>query len=50
MREEAVKKMVDTSDGSFEVIEDLIDKEELIRTSFNNHTFYLRKLKRSTPK
>jgi len=50
MREEAVKKMVDTLDGSFEVIEDLIDKEELIRTSFNNHTFYLRKLKRSTPK
>ncbi|MBN2726977.1 radical SAM protein [Candidatus Mcinerneyibacteriota bacterium] len=50
MREEAVKKMVDKSDASFEVIEDLVDKEELIRTSFNNHTFYLRKLKRSTPK
>lgn len=50
MREEAVKKMVDESAGSFEVIEELVKKEELIRTNFNNHIFYVRKLKRSTTK
>jgi len=50
MREEAVLKMIREAGESFSLVEELIKKGRLVRTSFEGHIFYLRKLKNSDQK
>ncbi|HPE28839.1 MAG TPA: radical SAM protein [Candidatus Mcinerneyibacteriales bacterium] len=47
MREEAVTAMVRNSGESFTQVDELVRKGLLVRTSFQGHLFYIRKLKSS---
>jgi hypothetical protein len=44
MRREAVSDFLDRAEVDWEVIEDLLAEGKLIETTFDRHTFYMRKL------
>ena len=45
MREDAIAKLLDKDNASWDIIEDLIKKGLLIRLEYAGHTYYMRKIK-----
>jgi wyosine [tRNA(Phe)-imidazoG37] synthetase (radical SAM superfamily) len=44
MREEAVEAFLEKADADWKLVQRLIDEKKMIRLSFDNHDFYMRKL------
>jgi len=44
MREEAVKEFLEKADANWQVIEDLLHKDELVRLEYEGNIYYMRKL------
>jgi wyosine [tRNA(Phe)-imidazoG37] synthetase (radical SAM superfamily) len=48
MREEAVEAFLKKADADWTLVQRLIDEKKMIRLSFDNHDFYMRKLRSET--